>query len=169
MNEKSTSLQLQEPASPDALLPDSSLPMWWIAVAIAAVAILAMLVILWKRRSTPVSPAVPRKAAFVAALAELDRIGSADARSTTVQCSLILRKYLVATAKDPALFETHDEFISRHDALQALTQDARVATESGLARLALLKYAPEMPAIDPKVILTESRALLETLHHGFNK
>jgi len=169
MNEKANSLQLIEPASPDALLPDSGLPLWWIAGGIATVVVLVILMIWWKRRTTTVSPAGPRRAAYAAALADLDRIGSTDARSTTVQCSLILRKYLTATADDPALFETHDEFVSRQDALQSLTHDARAAAESGLARLAKLKYAQEIPAMDPAAILTESRTLLETLHHGFNR
>jgi len=41
-----------------------------------------------------------------------------------VLASLILREYLSSAAGDPALFETHEEFISRHDALQSLTPDA---------------------------------------------
>jgi len=169
MNEKINSMQLLDPASPDALLPDSAWPLWWIVGGIVAVVILMLIVIRWKRASTTINPAAPRNAAYAAALAELDRIGAADARSTTVQCSLILRKYLATATGDPALFETHDEFVARDGALQALTHDARSAAVSGLARLAMLKYAHESPAVEPVLILTDSRALLETLHHGFTR
>jgi hypothetical protein len=65
------------------------------------------------------------------------------------------------------LFETHEEFVSRHDALLALTPEARAATETGFTRLAALKYAPEIPDAVPAEVVAESRALLETLHHGF--
>lgn len=81
--------------------------------------------------------------------------------------SLILRKYLSAAANDPALFETHEEFISRHDSLQALKPEARAAAEAGFTRLASLKYAPEIQEDAPAQVIADSRALLETLHQGF--
>ena len=73
----------------------------------------------------------------------------------------------VVRAGDPALFETHEEFVARHDALAALSADARHAAESGFSRLVALKYSPEIPQGDPKEVISDSRALLKTLHQGF--
>ncbi len=168
MKEKTDSLQLIDPASPGPLLPDAGVPVVWIAAGIAALLVLLMILIRRKRKATSADPLAARKAAFTAALAALDDSGGYDVRCTAVQCSLILRKYLASAGNDPALFETHEEFISRHDALQALTPDARAAAESGFARLSALKYSPVLPPADAAAILTGSRALLETLHHGFN-
>ena len=67
------------------------------------------------------------------------------------------------------MFETHEEFISRHDSLQALTAEARAAAEAAFTRLASLKYAEEIPDDDPAEVIADARKLLETLHQGFTK
>ena len=58
------------------------------------------------------------QAAFAEACAAMAAISTADVRDAAVLSSLILRKYLATAAGDPALFETHEEFVARHDALQ---------------------------------------------------
>lgn len=167
MNEKTTTFELMEPASPEALVPQSGLWPWLVVAAIAVLLAVILILFLRKRSGKPPDAATLRLAAYLEAVAGLACATTADARNAAVQCSLILRKYLSNAAGDPALFETHDEFVARHDALKALTAEARSATEAGFTRLAALKYAPELPAAVPAVIIAESRALLETLHHGF--
>lgn len=163
---QSKGFELMEPASPEALVPDHGL--WFWAVAAAVVVILALILAWWlRKKAKPVDPRVARDAAFAEAAASLTATTAEHARDAAVKCSLILRKYLAAAAGDPALYETHEEFVSRHDSLKALTSDARAAAESGFARLAALKYAPGLTSDDPAVVVAESRALLETLHHGF--
>jgi hypothetical protein len=108
-----------------------------------------------------------RKAAYAQAAAALEEIEAVPARDAAVRSSLILRKYLSAAAGDPALFETHQETISRHDALKGFSEEARATTGRGFARLAALKYAAEIPDAEASEVVAESRALLETLHHGF--
>ena len=85
-----------------------------------------------------------------------------------MQTSLILRRYLSLAAEDPALFETHEEFIARNDALLSLSDAARAACATGFARLAACKYAPEVPAMAPATVVAEAHELLETLHRGFH-
>jgi hypothetical protein len=94
-------------------------------------------------------------------------IATDDVRNAAVLASLILRKYLSIAAGDPALYETHEEFVARHDALSALAAEARAATAEGFGRLAALKYAPEIPAAAEEEVIAQARTLLETLHHGF--
>lgn len=168
MDGSTHNLQLLDPASPEALLPDASL--WpWLAAAAAVIAMLGLLAILVARRK-PAPAATPRalrNAAFAEAVRALAATTTHDVRDAAVQASLILRQYLAAAAGDPALYQTHEEFVARHDALQAVTAATRAAAQDGFSRLAALKYAPEVAAVAPAVVLAESRALLETLHHGF--
>ena len=168
MNENTTGLELQDAASPEALLPDHGLWPWWAAaILLAVVAAVVLVLVFRKRKAAAVNPRKVREDAFREALGSLSGIRTEDPRDTAVQSSLVLRKYLSVAAADPALFETHEEFIARQDALQALSENARTAAESGFSRLAALKYGPEIPDTPAANIIAESRGLLETLHHGF--
>ncbi|MCU0748262.1 MAG: DUF4381 family protein [Akkermansiaceae bacterium] len=166
MPEPTTRLEFAAPPSPEALLPTYGLWPWWVAAGVLV--LLAIVVMIRRRRKKTVyDPVAARNAAFHEALAAMKEARAENPREAAVKSSLILRRYLSAAAADPALFETHEEFISRHDALQALTPDARTATETGFSRLASLKYAPEIPEADPDAVLNDSTALLQTIHLGF--
>jgi hypothetical protein len=168
MNEQSTGLELQNAASPEALLPDHGLWPWWASAVLSAIVIgVALALFFRKRRTAAFDPCKMREDAFREALGKLAGIRTDDPRDAAVQCSLVLRKYLSVAAADPALYETHEEFIARRDALQALSDAARTAAESGFSRLAALKYGPEIPGTPAGDVVAESRGLLETLHHGF--
>lgn len=168
MDESLQSLELREPTSPENLIPATSYTPWIISGAILLIVLLAAYIIL-RRKITTAAPdlAALRRAAYLDAGTELEKISTAVPREAAVQCSLIIRRYLARAAGDPALFETHEEFITRRDSLSALSPAAREACSSGFTRLAALKYAPEPPHAEPAAIVAESRALLETLHHGF--
>jgi hypothetical protein len=168
MNENATRLVLQDTAAPEALLPDHALWPWWeTEVLLALVIAVAIFLIFRKRKAAAEDPRKVRDNAFREAFAALSGMRLEDPRDAAVQCSLVLRKYLSIAAADPVLYETHEEFIARRDALQALTEAARDAAESGFNRLAALKYGPEIPGTPAADVAAESRGLLETLHHGF--
>lgn len=162
-------LELMEPASPEALIPSYELWPWLTAAVIAVILLLLLWLILKNRKPAPINLIALRKAAFNEAKTDLETITPSTSRETAVLTSLILRKYLSTAANDPALFETHEEFISRHDSLQALTPEAHAAAEAGFTRLASLKYAQEIPSADPVEVIADARKLLETLHQGFAK
>lgn len=168
MNESAAAnFELLDPPSPDALVPDSPVEPWMTAAA--ALFVLALLACLFFRKKK--SPVAIRREARIAAHAEalsaLDSIHPDGPRDAAVQCSLILRKYLSIAAGDPALFETHEETLSRHEAFAGFTDDARRAASTAFSRLAALKYAPTVPDVLTNDVIHESRALLETLHLGF--
>ena len=167
MNETKRSFELLEPTSPEALVPDSRLEPWMFIAAIVLVLVLGVVIAFWKKKPVVIDPLAIRKAAYQDAATGLESISAPNARDAAVQSSLILRRYLSVAANDPALFETHEEFISRHDALSLLTDDARAASEAGFSRLASLKYAAEIPEANPADVVARSRVLLDTLHHGF--
>ncbi len=167
MNETVDNFELLEPPSPEALVPDSRVETWMIVLAVVVVATLILLLTFRKRKLPAESKVEVRQVAHAEAIASLDAITATKTREVAVQCSLIVRKYLSAATGDPALFETHEETLSRHEALKDLSHDARTAASSGFARLASLKYAADVPDVDAAEVIAESRALLETLHQGF--
>lgn len=61
--------------------------------------------------------------------------------------SLILRHYLALTLEEPALYETHEEFLLRSDALKKLPRGSRERLAPLLSELATAKYGPSR--IDP--------------------
>lgn len=166
MSETSRGLELNEPVSPEALIPDIGLWPWFAAAALLLVLLIAVMLLL-KLRRTKGDPLAARNAAFAEARSALETARPANPRDAAVQVSLILRRYLSIAAGDPALYETHEEFISRHDALAALTPETRAAAEAAFSQLAANKYAPEAPASDPADIIGQARVLLDNLHRGF--
>lgn len=166
MAAETTSFELKEPAPPDALVPSIGLWPWWVG-GILLVLLAIILLVVFRKRPALMDPAAARNAAFKEAMAALAGASAPSAREAAVQGSLILRRYLSAAAADPALFETHEEFVARRDSLNALTEPAREAAAGGFSRLASLKYAPEIPETDPAEVFADSQRLLETLHGGF--
>lgn len=167
MDEEINTFELMEPASPEALVPTIGMWPWMLAAGILAVLAVIILILIKRRKPASASLALQRTAAFSEATSALDNLPTGSSREAAVLTSLILRKYLSAAANDPALFETHEEFVTRHDSLKSLTPEARAAADTGFSRLASLKYAPEIPSAESTEVIADSRALLETLHRGF--
>lgn len=166
MNEKSGNFELLEPVSPESLIPDSWIEPWMIAAAVVLALALLAVVIFKKKKAAPIDPLAVRRAAHAEAFAALDKIGAVPAREAAVQSSLILRRYLSVVAGDPALFETHEEYVSRHEALKDFSEDARGSANLGFSRLAAIKYAAELPDMTTGQVIAGSHTLLEILHHG---
>ncbi len=167
MKESQTNFQLYEPSSPEVLIPAWWIEPWMLVVLAVIILAAAAFFMLRKKKLPPFDPLAARQAAYATAVAGFDQIHGLTTQESSVQSSLVLRKYLAVTTQDPALFETQEEFISRRDSLVILTDDARSATAAGFARLATTKYAREGTAGDPLEIIKESRILLETLNQGF--
>jgi len=162
--------QLLEPDSVESLLPG-----WWLphiligATILVALILAAVLLVRMKNRPRPVDPAKMREQARLKAVATLEsaRGTAATPREAAVLASLALRDYLACAADDPALFETHEEFIARRDSLASLHEKARDAAAAGFSHLASLKYAAEPPASTAPEVIESARALLHELHSGF--
>ncbi len=169
MTDKSANFELLEPSSPENLIPDPWLEASMIIVA--AVLLFGLIVLaVWifkKNRQALSDPLAIRRIAHAEAATALATIKLVPAQDAAVQSSLILRKYLATAAADPALFETHEEYLARHHALQAFSASARHAAELGFSRLAAIKYSAATPHITTAELIAESQTLLEILHHGF--
>ena len=113
-----------------------------------AVAAAVILLIRKKGRTAP-APLTPAQSAVrdITMLRETHP----SLRQAAVDFSLILRKFLVGETKDPALYETQQEFNRRADALTALSTELQGPTRDLLDRMAVLKYEPDTPENDSMV------------------
>lgn len=169
MDETPQTFELQEPASLENLIPSVGYTPWVIGGVLLLLLLLVVFAIFKSRKPAAGADAEAlRRAAYLEAGTALAKIQAASPREAAVQTSLIIRRYLSIAVGDPALFETHEEFISRRDSLSKLSPDAREACGRGFDHLAALKYAPEVPAGEPAAVVAEGHSLLNTLHHGFH-
>jgi len=168
MADTPTSLELRPPPPPEPLLPQHpDIPVWVMVTAAAAFLVIVVLVVVLSRRKKPVDPTALRKQAYRDALRTLDEARPPAAREAATIASLVLRRYLAIVSGDPALFETHEEFIGRHDSLSKLPEAVRAATIEGFDRLAAMKYGKTTSADEPATILAPARVLLDQLNHAF--
>lgn len=168
MAEESLALKWSDPPPPEALIPDAALWPWIIASILLLTLLTSAWLVLKRKKSSTPDPTATRNAAFSSASNALASITTHDAREAAIQASLILRNYLASAASDPALFETHEEFITRHDSLHALNEPTRRTATSAFSRLASLKYTPDSPESSSSEILSSARSLLVSLHQGFS-
>ncbi len=165
MEEKGNSLELAESRHAIDLVPTWEAQWWWFAVGALVLVLLVLLVFLLMRKKPVVDLLKERREAYMEAKAALAGDKGGDARKTAIRVSLILRRYLARSMGEPALYETHEEFISRHEALNGLPEDVRGEVGACFAKLAAEKYAPEgQIAREPMGTLAEGAALLERMH-----
>jgi len=160
--------ELHPPPPPDKLLPGPGwgIPTWQIAVAAGALLLIVVLIILAVRKKRPVDLGALRKRAYQDALRCLDEARPAGSREAATLSSFVLRRYLAVVARDPSLYETHEEFVARHDVLRNVSDDTRHQTVEGFGHLASLKYGRETRAGEGGPVIDSSRSLLETLHRA---
>ena len=161
--EDSDFYQLRDAIPADPFLPGPEIPWWiWILVALAAIGVAALLIGILRRPKH--RPLVDLSAARRKALAALEAIDPSNrAAEVATEISLLLRRFLADTLGDPALFETHEEFLSRQATLDGLPDDQRQQTRNHFATLARLKYGPDTET-DTSSLLTEARNLLQNLN-----
>lgn len=135
----------------------------WLGVALVALA--AAGVLWWVRRRarklppprTPLQQALDRLHELAEQLPPLKECG--------LQVSLTIRRYLQGAVQDPALYETHEEFSRRIDALVAVPEACRYDTRNLLERLADLKYADtrESDPVRARALVDEAATLLRRI------
>lgn len=143
---------LMETQSPDAYLHAGFWDMWGVWIMLAAILLavaMTVIILIRKKGSAPSAPLSPAESAIrdITAVQETHPA----LRQAAVEFSLLLRKYLVGETKDPALYETQQEFNRRADALTTLPSELQSPTRDLLDRMAALKYEPDTPENDSLV------------------
>lgn len=140
--------QLHDIADPRPLLPGIHVPLWfWICLAVILAALLTAVGLFLLRRRPEAGP--PEPDSYSESRRALERLrDSLSGRSlaeVATEASLIMRHYLASALQEPALYETHEEFLLRADALDGLPAGARERLAPLLDRLAEAKYSPSAP------------------------
>ena len=142
MEEPQDSYKLIENRDAMDLVPTWGFEMWWFFALGAAICAGALIVLYFCKRGTKGNSASHKDRAYREALEELLGLSSGDPKETAIRVSLIIRSYLAKHLEEPALYETHEEFVSRHDALAKLPESTKLETRGFFSQLAELKYGP---------------------------
>ena len=139
-----TADNLHDIPDPERLLPGIEIPLWfWVVFATVLCAIATALFFYLRCGQRPAPEEDTSYADSRRALERLQESLSGRSRAeVATNASLIIRHYLVVTLQEPALYETHEEFILRSDALGKLPAGARNRLAPLLDQLAEAKYGP---------------------------
>ena len=165
MDPSQEDIRFVETPATDNLMPT---PVTWETWVIIAVVLLVLMLIAWfiwrSRRPTAATAEDLHKKAHDEAIAALAVCPTEKRTPAATECSLILRRYLAAVTGDPALFETHDEWVARHNAMESFGEDLKQQTQTLFTRLAEWKYSPEDHGDEPAAMVDQSRHLLEAFN-----
>lgn len=165
MEEEVNSFELVESRDAIELVPQQEIPIWWIAIGLGVVLAIAYVFFLRRNTAKPVDPKERARLAYDKAREALGDLGTLGVRDTAILVSAVIRRYLAEVLDEPALFETHEEFISRHDGLKDLPGELRLAAGEFFSQLAEVKYTAEVPAACDSVKIAEGgMKLLERMH-----
>ncbi len=167
MEGQGNSFELVESRDALELLPRWEIEGWWFFAAAGLIIAVLFAVMLFRRKKGQIDTDREKREAYVAAKKDLENLLSPDARETATGASLALRGYLARSMAEPALFETQEEFVGRHEALKDLPEEVKASTGSFFTKLAAMKYAPDdmVPAADGS-LKTEGLELLERIHRA---
>jgi len=159
-------LQLRELVPVDSLVMEPGWPWWlWAMIAISAAMVVFVIIrlIMDKSAVTAARRPVDYSGAYQRAIEEIEQSTSLPAQEAATRISGAIRLYLATVCSDPSLFETHEEFLSRHEALQNFPEEVRERVSTVLCQLASMKYAQPRRENAP-TMGQQSRAVIEQLH-----
>lgn len=157
--------ELHDIPDPSPHLPGMYVP-WYVWVLLGALVLglltAVVLYLLFRRRA-----AEPPDIANVydesrRRLGELrEQSGDLPLARLATEASFAVRRYLAACLSEPALYETHEEFLLRDDALEQLPAGSREHLNPLLEELAAAKYGPS--EADPAAADALLKKSLDTL------
>lgn len=161
MEEKAPSLELYDIPPVQDLLPRFWLPWWaWLTAALTLLAVFLLVRALRGRKKKEINS----EEAYQRAMDSLEQakdIPHIVALATAV--SLILRRYLAVALADSSLFETHEEFLARHQALETVPDELRRSLTDYFSTLCRYKYAPTATSVDGSLLVPQATSLLQQL------
>ncbi|MFC7336283.1 hypothetical protein ACFQY0_03770 [Haloferula chungangensis] len=165
----SESLQLQDLVPAEPFVHSSGWPWWaWVLVALGVLLLAVWLRAMFRKGQSSEAPNLQliHDQALQLAMEKIDLAAQQTAvQAAATTCSEAIRRYLATVASDPSLYETHEEFLARHEALNSFPAELKEEVSNTFNRLAKMKYG-KSPAGDPGVIASEGRSLLTQLHEN---
>ena len=167
MAESKTNLELAESWDAMDLVPNWELEWWWIAIAGFALIFFILLAYFIFRKTKAFDPTKAKREAYQEALTELEKIDDSLGKDNVILVSLVIRKYLAKSMNEPALYETHEEFIGRHDAIHDLDEELKFKITNYFSELAAMKYGPvEEQFIGLTTLKQKAMNLLERMYNS---
>ena len=165
MAETENSFELVESRDAMNLVPQREIPVWWFAVGVFVILLIAGLVFLIGKSAKPVDPMARKRKAYGQAVEAFGGLGTQGVKGTAISVSAILRRYLADAMDEPALFETHEEFIARHDCLKNFPEGLKTDAGDFFSQLAEVKYAEQVAeGCDSGRMSEGGLKLLERMH-----
>lgn len=165
MAESETKYELAESHEAMDLVPTWELEWWWIALPVAVLILIILLGYFLLKKTKLEDPNKIKREAFQQALSELAQLDASLGKENVLMVSLIIRKYLSLCMNEPALYETHEEFIGRHDAIKDLNEELKSEISDYFTQLAAIKYGPSEGGIIYVDVLKQGATnLLERIH-----
>ena len=137
--------ELHDIIDPAPLLPGMHVPWYtWVIIALVILAAIGLFIYFLTRTK----PAPPGSVASIYQKSRkhlellLGAISKQPLSQIATEASFAVRRYLAACLSEPALYETHEEFLLREDALDRLPAGSRDKLNPLLEQLAALKYSP---------------------------
>ncbi|BCX49228.1 hypothetical protein HAHE_31360 [Haloferula helveola] len=159
-------LQLRDVVPADTLVSHPGLPWWgWLLIAVGAVLVTVAVVFLIRRKPATAGMQIPvdREAAYRLAQEQIQSSAELPLHEAATRISGALRLYLAKIFRDPSLYETHEEFLARHEALDDLPEITREQVSTLLCRLAQMKY--DQPRTSPGEVATDQPlSVLRQIH-----
>lgn len=163
--ESDDALVLRDLVPAEPLLPAPGMPPWaWVLIGLVIAGVVGAMFFIRRSKALAADPRHLKEEAYALAQHDLESVPEGGVQVAATKVSLVLRRYLATVCGDPALFETHEEFISRHAALSGYPEELRNVTAEGFSHLARLKYGREANG-DPVALFGAARQLLDRLHH----
>jgi hypothetical protein len=165
MENNEIKFELAESREAIDLVPTWELEWWWIVVPALGLVLLILLGYVFLKQTKVFDPKKAKREAFQQALSELAKLDVSLGKENVIMVSLVLREYLSKCMNDPTLYETHEEFVGRHDAIQGLDEELREEISVYFSELAASKYAPEEGQVpDVEILKNGAVKLLERIH-----
>lgn len=156
---------LHDIPDPAPHLPGIYVPwyVWAIIGFVAAALVAGLIVLLVRRRKEPAAEDVAN--IYEESRKQLEELrGVVDRHPLAhlaTEASFAVRRYLAACLAEPALYETHEEFLLREDALEKLPAGSREHLNPLLEELSAAKYGPSQA--DPAMADAFLKKSLNTL------
>lgn len=159
--------QLRELVPPDSLVLEPGWPWWaWVLLSCVAILLIYGIIRLTSQKGRP--PQIPRidyRGAYQRAIEEIESSANLPLHESATRISGAIRLYLATVCHDSSLFETHEEFLGRHQALQDFPESVREQVSTTLCQLAALKYDQPRSQAAPS-LGQQSRAVIDQLHQS---
>lgn len=138
---------------------DLWIPAMWFFIASLVIA--GIFLLIWRLRRKHAPAPLTQEVIALKKLEELEQ-QLPPLRECSLRLSLILRSYLTGETQDPALFETHEEFSHRLDALSKVPEDFQYDTRFLLEGLADLKYSgvTDQDPVRARNFIEQTRSLI---------